>query len=103
MQLTKVINPKMFGELLARLPKPPAEGFADDYFKGRKLLEGVEADEHYVGAVPQVDGVLLIFDDGSSAMVLQDGFTEQDYQQTSRLIATGKLPAATTGASQPVN
>lgn len=60
---------------------------AHDYTSRKLRIAEVEQDSRYLGAVPQPDGALLLFDDGSTALALQGGFTPTE----SRAITDGML------------
>lgn len=83
------------GELrrFLRLHPPIAHGLADAYTRGEKHIENIDADLHYVGAVPQVDGVMFVFDDGSSVLMTAPGGSESQAEAVTKLIEHGRLPS----------
>jgi len=88
----KILKP---GELrrFLRLHPPIAHGWADAYLKGEKRIEDIDSDCHYYGAVRQVDGVMFLFDDGSSVLMTAPGGNESQAEAVTELIQHGRVPS----------
>jgi len=76
-----------FVEWFGASDPPKHGGFNQPYLAGEKRIEDVESDPHYLGAVRQWDGALLVFKDRSTLL-----FNDLTDEQAKRLQTADENP-----------
>jgi len=92
----KLTDEEAVSQRLGRtLCTPKTAGY--EYLVDKEKCKSVESDSRYVGYLDEPDSVILLFDDGSAASLLKDGFTKESFnllmKETLRKVGKGTTEA----------